>query len=62
MESFNIGTGKGYSVLELVETFQSVNNIKVPYSFASRRKGDQEYVVADNNKIVSTLNWVKKEY
>ena len=38
MESFNIGTGKGYSVLELVETFQSVNNIKVPYSFAIEEK------------------------
>ncbi len=60
ISSFNIGTGKGYSVLELIETFQSVNNIKVPYSFAGRRKGDQEYVVADNNKIVSTLNWSPK--
>ena len=55
--NLNIGTGLGTSVLELIKTFEIVNNVKVPYSFAGRRKGDIGYVVADNSKILKTLRW-----
>lgn len=53
----NIGTGEGTTVLELINTFKEVNQIELPYSFASRRDGDQEFVVADNKKALSILNW-----
>ena len=58
--NLNIGTGKGHSVLELINIFQEVNNIDVPYSFTKRREGDLEKIVADNSKILSTLNWFPK--
>jgi len=55
--NLNIGTGLGNTVLELIKTFERVNNIRIPYSFVERRKGDREYVVADNSKLLETLNW-----
>ena len=55
--NLNIGTGKGTSVLELIKTFEIVNNVRIPYSFVDRRKGDLEYVVADNSMLLKTLNW-----
>ncbi len=58
--NLNIGTGIGSSVLELINIFQDVNNIEVPYEISERREGDQENVVADNTKILSTLNWQPK--
>ena len=56
----NIGTGSGSTVLELIKTFEKVNKIKIPYSFVARRKGDREYVVADNSKLLETLNWIPR--
>ena len=53
----NIGTGKGTSVLELLEIFQKVNQIKIPYIFSSRRKGDSGIVYADNSLAKKLLNW-----
>ena len=41
--NLNIGTGKGTKLLELINTFKKVNKIDLPFSFASRREGDQEY-------------------
>ena len=58
--NLNIGTGKGTTVLELINKFKVVNNIDLPYEFTSRREGDQENVVADNSKILSILDWVPK--
>lgn len=58
--NINLGTGQGYSVLELINTFEKVNNIEIPYKFTSRREGDSEYVVADNSLAVSTLKWNPK--
>ena len=55
--SLNIGTGKGYSVLEVIETFQRVNNISVPYIFQERRKGDNYHAVANNELALLLLNW-----
>lgn len=58
--NLNIGTGKGTSVLKLINTFQEVNNVKIPYSFAERRKGDTAFVVADNSLSKLILNWEPK--
>ena len=58
--NLNIGTGIGTSVLELINTFQEVNNVKIPYSFAERRKGDTAFIVADNSLSKSILNWEPK--
>ena len=56
----NLGTGKGTSVLELVRTFQKVNNVEVPYKFSARREGDVAFYVADNNLAKSFLKWLPK--
>jgi len=58
--NLNLGTGKGHSVLELINTFKNINNVDIPYEFASRRKGDNEYVVADNSLAISLLDWSPK--
>ena len=58
--SLNLGTGVGTSVLELINTFQEVNNIRVPYKFVGRRDGDNAIVVADNSLAKSVLNWAPK--
>lgn len=56
-EVFNLGTGRGYSVLELVETFARVNGVKVPYEIAPRRTGDLPAVWADVHKAENVLHW-----
>jgi UDP-glucose 4-epimerase len=53
-----LGTGTGFSVLELVKTFESVNNVKVPLQFVNRRAGDIATCYADTHKAFSTLNWM----
>ena len=58
--NLNLGTGKGHSVLELINTFKKINNVDIPYEFTSRRKGDNEYVVADNSLAISLLDWSPK--
>ncbi len=55
--SLNIGTGKGTSVLEVVNMFAKVNDIKVPYKFADRRGGDLCCLVADNSLALKLLGW-----
>ena len=54
---FNIGTGKGTSVLELVNTFIKVNNIVLPYEFYPKREGDIDCVFCDSTKSNILLNW-----
>ena len=56
----NLGTGRGTSVLELIKTFQRVNNVNIPYKFDSRRQGDNAFVVADISKAKLILNWEPK--
>ena len=60
IKDFNLGTGVGTSVLELTNTFQKVNNIKIPYIFLHRRKGDIAKVIADNSLAIKELNWKPK--
>ena len=56
-EAFNLGTGKGVSVLELVGQFQNVTGVKLNYSIGARRPGDVEKVYADPAKVNDKLNW-----
>ena len=55
--SINLGTGKGVSVLELVTTFEKVNNTSIPYIFSKRRSGDKAVAVADNSLAQKVLGW-----
>lgn len=57
VEIFNLGTGRGSSVLEIVHTFERVNNIKIPYEFAPRRPGDIAEYYADPSKAERELGW-----
>lgn len=56
-EVFNLGTGRGYSVLDLVETFERVNGVKVPYEIVARRAGDIAVSFADASKAAEVLGW-----
>ena len=53
----NLGTGIGTSVLDLVETFQRVNDVKIPYRICKKRSGDIAVLLADNQLALSTLDW-----
>ena len=53
----NIGNGQAISVLELISTFERVNNVKVPFIYDKRREGDVCKVVADNSYAKSLLGW-----
>ena len=54
---YNLGTGKGYSVLEMVEAFKKVNNVDVPYKIAPRREGDIAACYADPTKAKNELGF-----
>lgn len=54
---YNLGSGIGHSVLEMVKTFEKVNNVKVPYKIAPRRAGDLAEIYADPTKAEKELNW-----
>jgi len=54
---YNLGTGYGVSVLELVHTFESVNNVSIPYKIVNRRTGDLATVYADVSKANRDLGW-----
>ena len=56
-EIINLGTGHGYSVLDLVNTFTRVNGVPVPYEFAPRRPGDIAENYADPSKAEALLGW-----
>ena len=57
IDFYNLGTGNGYSVLELVTTFSKVNNIDVPYQITDRRPGDIDACYADPGYALKELNW-----
>ncbi|MYL47788.1 UDP-glucose 4-epimerase GalE [Virgibacillus halodenitrificans] len=57
VEFFNLGTGKGYSVLELVTTFEEVTGENIPYEVVDRRKGDIAECYADPSKARNFLKW-----
>ena len=57
IDAFNLGTGNGYSVLELVEAFKKYNNVDVPYKIVGRRDGDIASCYADASKAKEVLGW-----
>lgn len=57
VDAYNLGTGKGYSVLQIVNTFKSVNNVDVPYKIVERRPGDIDSCYASTDKAFKELNW-----
>ena len=59
-EIFNLGTGNGYSVLEVINTFEKVSEQKLNYSIAGRRSGDIIGIYANNEKAQQILGWVPK--
>ncbi len=54
---YNLGTGKGYSVLEMVKGFENANGTTIPYEITQRRKGDIGTCYADPSKAKEELNW-----
>ena len=54
---FNLGTGTGNSVLEVIKTFEEVNNLKLNYEIGPRRSGDVEKIYGDVEKASKILNW-----
>ena len=61
VDIYNIGTGSGTSVLELVKAFMDVNNIEIPYKIVSRRPGDIATSYADVSKAKDELGWSAKK-
>jgi len=57
---FNIGTGKGTSVLELLNAFVIYNNIKFNFKFGPKRNGDEKITICNNDKILSLTEWKPK--
>lgn len=54
---YNLGTGNGYTVLEIINTFNKFSNDKVKYVFGNKRNGDSESCYSDNTKALKFLNW-----
>ena len=60
IDYYNLGTGKGYSVLDIINTFEKVNNVKVNYKIVDRRPGDIAACYADPTKAKEELGWEAK--
>jgi UDP-glucose 4-epimerase len=54
---YNLGTGKGYSVLDVVSAFEKTSGVKIPFEITPRRAGDIAEVYADSSKALSELGW-----
>ena len=57
-EVFNLGTGDGYTVLEVIQAFEKVSGVKLNYQLGPRRPGDVVAIYANNNKARTELGWV----
>lgn len=57
IEIFNLGTGRGLSVLELIASFERATGVKVPYRIGARREGDIEKIWADPKRANEVLGW-----
>ena len=60
MHIYNLGTGTGYSVLDMVKAFETANNVKIPYKIAPRRPGDIATCYSDPKKAREELGFVAK--
>lgn len=57
VEAYNLGTGVGYSVLDVVKAFEAANNVEIPYQIVDRRPGDIGTSYADATKAHKVLDW-----
>lgn len=57
IDVFNVGTGAGNTVLEVIKAFENANQMKLNYAIGSRRAGDIEQIWADTTKVSSVLGW-----
>jgi UDP-glucose 4-epimerase len=57
VEAYNLGTGTGYSVLEIVAAFEQASGVKIPYKIVDRRPGDVAVCYADASKAKNELGW-----
>lgn len=57
IDAFNLGTGKGYSVLDIINSFEKVNGVKIPYVITARRPGDAAQCFSNPEKANSLLGW-----
>ncbi len=57
IDIYNLGTGNGSSVLEVVKAFEKANNVEVPYQICARREGDITIAYANPEKAEKELNW-----
>ena len=57
IDYYNLGTGVGYSVLDVVKTFEKVNEVKVPYKIVDRRAGDAVAIYADPSYAFKELGF-----
>lgn len=57
VDVFNVGTGKGNTILEVINTFEQVNGVKLNYKVGPRRGGDVEQIYADTTKVNNLLGW-----
>lgn len=61
LEFFNVGTGHGYSVLEIINSFEKTTGVRLPWSFAPRREGDIVKIWADTSYAEKELGWKATE-
>ena len=57
VDVFNVGTGAGNTVLELINTFEEVNGVQLNYEIGPRRDGDIKAIYTDTSKIITALHW-----
>ncbi|HEY0596853.1 GDP-mannose 4,6-dehydratase, partial [Sphingopyxis sp.] len=57
LSTWNLGTGQGYSVLDMVEAFERVNGVRIPYRIAPRRDGDVASCFASPERAARELGW-----
>ncbi len=60
-EAYNLGTGTGYSVLDMIKNFEKATGVKVNYKIAPRRPGDIAVCYADNTKAKEVLGWTAEK-
>ena len=60
VDIFNLGSGNGYSVLEVINAFEKITGVKLNYRISGRRPGDVTVIYANNDKARSLLNWVPR--
>jgi UDP-glucose 4-epimerase len=61
LKIYNLGTGTGSSVLDVINTFEKATGVKIPYEMKSRRAGDVPVNYCDASKAKNELGWVAKK-